>query len=346
MCIRWCDRAAFEWLAKVRESKAPLVARQPQAPLPPEDRRRLDAILALEKEGRVEVAAQQMEPLARRYPEDFLVQGLACHLDTRVAPKLPATREKCEAVAEKFPSEPAPLFQLATLALQQGQHLEAQGQLMRARQRMEANPGTPPEVWGDLAAFFQQTSSVTWAEQATQKAGNDSRTGPLRTWARQARRWKALPVDVSVSGVAVEREGEFIRAAKDIEDSLDKGPSTKAQARLTWLRREFPRAAVLHVLDCESHMRAGRPGPAKAACRQAVAAHEEAVQAHFILGWLTSASGPREEARTHLERVVALEPLHRQAWQLLAEQYRAVGMAEALKTLQGRYREQFAQEPR
>ena len=77
-----------------------------------------------------------------------------------------------------------------------------------------------------------------------------------------------------------------------------------------------------------------------------MAAHEEAVQAHFILGWLASASGPREEARTHLERVVALEPLHRQAWQLLAEQYRAVGMAEALKTLQGRYREQFAQELR
>ncbi|NOK34593.1 tetratricopeptide repeat protein [Corallococcus exercitus] len=338
--------AVVEWLAKVREGKAPLVAHQPQAPLPPEDRRRLDEILALDKAGRVEVAAQQMEPLARRYPEDFFVQRLACYLDARVAPKLPATREKCEAVAEKFPSEPAPLFQLATLALQQGQHLEAQGQLVRARQRMEVNPGTPPEVWGDLAAFFKETSSVTWAEQAIQKAGNDSRAEALRTWARQARRWKALPVDVSVSGVAVEREGEFIRAAKDVEDSLDKGLATKAQARLTWLRREFPRAPVLHVLDCEGHLRAGRQGPAKAACRQAVAAHEEAVQAHFILGWLASASGPREEARTHLERVVALEPLHKQAWQLLAEQYRAVGMAEALKTLQGRYREQFAQELR
>lgn len=338
--------AVVEWLAKVREGKAPLVAHQPQAPLPPEDKRRLDAIIALEKAGRVEVAAQQLEPLARRHPEHFLVQSLACYLDTRVAPKLPATREKCEAVAEKFPSEPAPLFQLTNQALQQGQHLEAQGQLVRARQRMEANPATPPEFWGDLAAFFKETSSVTWAEQALEKAGNDSRTETLRTWARQARRWKALPVDASVSGVAVEREGEFIRAAKEVEEALDKGQAAKAQARLTWLRREFPRAPVLHVLDCEGHMRAGRTGPAKAACRQAVAAHEEAVQAHFILGWLASTSGPREEARSHLERVVALEPVHQQAWQMLAEQYRAAGMTEALKTLQGRYREQFAQDLR
>ncbi|NTX17821.1 hypothetical protein HUA76_44375 [Myxococcus sp. CA056] len=339
-------QAVVDWLAKVREGKAPLVQHEPKTTLSPDDRRRLNEILALEKEGRVEVAAQQMEPLARRYPEDAHLQGLACYLDTRVAPKLPATREKCESAAEKFPDQAAALLQLAVLELHQERHLEAQGHLVRARQRMEANPGTPPEAWGDLAALFKQSSALTWAEQATQKMGNGARTEPLRTWALQARRWMALPVDASVSGVAVEREGELIRAVKDVEVYLDKGPATKAQARLAWLKREFPRAAVQHVLDCEVHMRAGRSGPARAACRRAVAAHEEAVQAHFILGWLASTSGPREEARTHLERVVTLEPQHMEAWRLLADQYRAVGMTEALKSLQGRYRERFSQELR
>ncbi|MCY1002041.1 hypothetical protein OWM54_33300 [Myxococcus sp. MISCRS1] len=149
-----------------------------------------------------------------------------------------------------------------------------------------------------------------------------------------------------MSGVAVEREGELIRAAKDVEAALDKGPAVKALTRLAWLKREFPRAAVRHVLDCEMNLRAGRLGPAKTSCRKAVAAYDEAVQAHFILGWMASMSGARAEARTHLERVVTLEPLHTEAWRLLAEQYRAAGMQEALKTLQGRYREQFAQELR
>ncbi|MFY2561032.1 hypothetical protein ACN469_25750 [Corallococcus terminator] len=338
--------AVVEWLAKVREGRAPLAQHQSKDSMSPEDRRRLDEVLALDKEGRVEVAAQQMAPLARRYSGDVRLQVLACYLDTRVAPKLPATREKCEAVAEKFPTEAASLLQLAVLDLQQEHHLEAQGHLVRARQRMEANPGTQPEVWGDLAALFKQTSSLTWAEQATQKAGGGAWAEPLRAWASQTRRWMALPVDVSVSGVAVEREGELIRAAKDVTTYLDKGQAGKAQARLAWLKREFPNAAVRHVVDCEVHLRAGRTGPARTACRRAVAAHEEAVQAHFLLGLLASTSGPREEARTHLERVVALEPLHREAWRLLAEQYRAVGMAEALKTLQGQYRERFAQELR
>lgn len=336
--------AVVRWLGLVREGKAQLVVRQPKTTLSPEDQRRFDAILALQQEGRFEVAAQQMEPLARRYPEDARLQGVACQLDTRVAPKLPATREKCAAIAERFPDQIAALFQLAIMDLHQEHPLEAQGQLVRALQRMEVNPGTPPEVWGELAALFKLTSSLTWAEQAVSKAGTGSRPETLRTWARQTRRWMALPAEVSVSGVAVEREGELIRAAKDVEAHLDQGQTSKAQTRLAWLKREFPRAAVQHVLDCEVHLRAERTRPARAACLRAVAEHEEAVQAHFLLGWMASTSGPREEARTHLERVVALEPQHKEAWRLLAEQYRAEGREEALRTLQGQYREHFAQE--
>ncbi|GEN13477.1 hypothetical protein SAMN05443572_10611 [Myxococcus fulvus] len=339
--------AIVDWLAKVRAGAAPLTQQPPKAStLTADDRRRLDTILTLDREGRVEVAAQQMEPLARFYPEDAHIQSLACYLGTRAAPKLPATREKCTSVAQKFSKDASPLLQLAVLDLQDGQHLEAQGHLVRARQRMEAAPGATPDVWGDLAALFKQTSSLTWTEQALAKTGDEQRTRAVRTWTVQTRRWMALPVEPSASGVAVEREGELIRAAKDVEASLDKGPATKAQTRLAWLKREFPRAAVQHVLDCEIHLRSGRLGPAKTACRKAVAANDDAVQAHFILGWMASMSGARTEARTHLERVVTLEPLHTEAWKLLAEQYRAAGMQEALKTLQGRYREQFAQELR
>ncbi|WP_164014150.1 tetratricopeptide repeat protein [Pyxidicoccus trucidator] len=330
------------WLEHMASAQAS-VAKGP-APLPSADRQRLDEILALDREGRSEVAAQQMESLSRFYPDHEQVQSLACYLGTRAAPRLPATRERCEATAARFPREAAPLMYLAVLQLQLGSPTEAQAHLAQARQRLEARPDTGPDLWADLSGLFKQTASLTWAEETARKAAGVKDAGKVLSWALQTRRWVALPVDPKLSGVDVAREGELIRAAKEVETSLDKGSMAKAQSRLSWLSREFPRAAVGHVLQCELHVRSGRASPARTACRKAVATHDEAVQAHFILGWLAVNAGSRQEARTHLERVVTLEPLHAEAWRLLAEQYRAAGMREALDGLKGRYREQFARE--
>ncbi|MCP3100358.1 hypothetical protein LZ198_15930 [Myxococcus sp. K15C18031901] len=338
--------AVVDWLAKVREGKVPLGPRHQAPPMARDDQKRLEEILSLDQQGRVEMAAQQVEPLARRYPEDARVQGIVCYLGTRAAPTLPATREQCEATAEHFRDAPQAPLHLAALDLRGGRPLEAQAQLLRARQRMAAQPATPAALWNDLAAFFKETGAVTYTEQALERAAGGRDFEALRSWTSQTRRWLALPTDVSRSGVAMEREGELVRAAKEVEVAFDKGPTSKVQSRLAWMKREFPRAAILHVFDCEVHLRAGRLGPARAACREAVAAHDEAVQAHFILGWLATNAGRRAEAREHLERVVTLEPRHMEAWRLLADQYRAVGMAEALKQLQTRYREEFAAELR
>lgn len=73
-----------------------------------------------------------------------------------------------------------------------------------------------------------------------------------------------------------------------------------------------------------------------------MALHEEAVQAHLLLGLM--ASGLSAEGRAHLERAIALEPELPEAWRMLADQYRAAGLREELRSLQERYRGQFARE--
>ncbi|HZI10489.1 MAG TPA: matrixin family metalloprotease [Myxococcus sp.] len=285
-------------------------------PLPSGARQEFEELLALDKQGRSEVAAQRMEPLVRRYPDHVEVQLLACYLYTRAAPRLPSTRERCEATAKRFPRQHAPLFNLARMELSVGRHAEAQAYLVQGRQRLEAGAGVDVAWWGDLAAFFKETSSVTWAEEAAARVAGDKRAGMVLTWARQTRRWVGLPAD---SGVPVEREGELVRAVKEVEAQLDKGQMGKAQARVASLAKQFPRAPAVEVLRCELHLRSGATGPARTACRKAVSAYDEAVAAHFILGWLAKTAGAKQEARTHLERVVALEPAHADAQRMLKD---------------------------
>jgi tetratricopeptide (TPR) repeat protein len=314
------------------------------AALPSGARQELEALLALDKQGRSEVAAQRMEPLVRRYPDHTEVQILACYLSTRAAPRLPSTRERCEATAARFPRQHAPLLNLAMMELHQDRRAEAQAYLVQARQRLEAGPPESGAWWVDLAVLFKETASVTWAEEAANRVPGDPKAGTVLTWARQTRRWVALPADPKVGGVPVEREGEVVRAVKEVEAQLDKGMMGRAQARVAALAKAFPQAPAVEALRCELHLRSGSSGPARTACRKAVAAYDEAVSAHFILGWLAANAGTRQEARTHLERVVALEPAHADAWRMLAEQYRAAAMGDALKDLKQRYRLQFSRE--
>jgi tetratricopeptide (TPR) repeat protein len=199
-------QSALAWTERALAGREPLGPEAP-SPLLPADARRLDEVMALDKQGRVEVAAHQLEPLVQRYPRDERVQVMACYLAVRTAPKLQATRERCESLASRFPT-------------------------------------------------------------------------------------------------------------------------------------------MVQVLQCELSLRSGQLAPARTACRKALAIHEETIQAHFILGWLAANTHAGEEARTHLERVIALEPAHPDAWRMLAEQYRTAGRSRELKELQERYRARFSRELR
>ncbi len=340
------DKAwVLQWTEHVLAGQVPLGPER-ATPLTPADARRLDEVLALDKEGRVEVAAQQLEPLARRYPLDERVQVMACYLAVRTAPKLPSTRERCEATVSRFPNQHALLLNLAALHFQAGNATEGQAYLLEARKRLESQPESPPEHWATLAEFFRNASCVTWAEQAAAKAPGTQQATQVLAWATQTRRWKALPLEPERSGVGAEREGDFIRAVKALEARMDKGPMAQVRTQLAALSRDFPRAPMVQVLQCELHLQSGQVGPARTACRKALALHEESVQAHFILGWLAANSRAGEEARKHFERVIDLEPTHSEAWKMLAEQYRTAGKAREFKDLQERYRARFSRELR
>ncbi|MBF5043062.1 hypothetical protein FGE12_11750 [Aggregicoccus sp. 17bor-14] len=332
------------WAERVQSGEEPLT-REPPQQLSAGDRKRFEQVVALEHAGRLEVAAQTLEPLVPRYRRNAAVQVMACYLSSRVAPSQPSTADRCEAADKAFPEEASPALNLASLRLQAKDPEGAEAHLVRARARLQAHPPEEnPGVWLALAGLLRNASCVSWAEEAAAQAKGQQGAEEVATWAARTRHWMGLPPPPAKSAVPPEQEGRFVRRVRDIEALLERGASAQARTATASLGKDFPGAPLVLQLQCEAQVRTGQLVPARALCLRALEAQEDLVQAHFLLGWMADAKHQPAEARPHLERVVALEPAHEEAWRLLARQYRAGGQGAQLEALKARYRAQFARE--
>ncbi|WP_375759129.1 tetratricopeptide repeat protein [Corallococcus exercitus] len=334
----------LEWTERVRASGVVLGPEGTPRSLTPLERQRLAEVIALEKAGRPEVAAEALEPLAVRHPHDERVQLLACYLAVHLTPGLEATRERCERAIARFPDEPSLRMNVALLHLHAGRFDEARDSLVAARRNLEARTEVEPAQWADLAALFLRAHCVTWAEQTAARAPGLSASAGVLEQAARLRRQVALPARAEAgTSPALEpaREGALVRAVSDVEALLHAGSSGPARERIAALARAFPASPSVTLLQCELHLLQGRLGSARTACERVLAFREDAVQAHLLLGVLATNTRAHARARKHLERVIALEPSRTEAWHLLAREYRGT---RQLRTLQARYREQFARD--
>jgi predicted Zn-dependent protease len=308
------------------------------------DRQKLREVFTLQQRGQWADAAEALEPLARSYPRNEQVQVLACLLASRAAPGLPATQQHCEATAASFPTEASALLILADLRLGAKDVPGARVYLAQAHQRLRERAPEDPGTWAHFAGLLSNASYVTWAEQAAAKAPKSARVEEILSWVTQTRRQTGLVPDAARSGVAPEREGEFIDRGRALWELIHRGSLASARSQVAQLGKDFPGAPGQQVFQCALHLRAGQREQARTACRRALQAYEELMHAHFLLGVIALETGAREEARTHLERTLALEPTNREVWQLLAKLYRTSGQGQALQGLQERYRARFAQD--
>ncbi|RKH10721.1 hypothetical protein D7X74_26935 [Corallococcus sp. CA047B] len=340
------------WTERVRSASVVLGPEGTPRALTPEERQRLAEVIALEKAGRPEVAAEALEPLAVRHPQDERVQLLACYLAVHLTPALAATRERCERAIARFPGEPSLRMNVALLHLHAGRFGAAQDSLLAARRNLEARADSEPALWADLAGLFLRAHCLTWAEEAAARAPGLAASATVLEQATRMRRQVALPArpdastgtrtpSASMPQMEPAREGALVREVFDIEALLHAGSSGTARERITALAQAFPQSPSVALVQCELHLLKGRLAPARAACERVLAAREDAVQAHLLLGVLATNTRAHARARAHLERVIALEPSRTEAWHLLAREYRGT---KQLGPLKARYREQFARD--
>ncbi|RKG96445.1 tetratricopeptide repeat protein [Corallococcus carmarthensis] len=337
----------LQWTERVRASGVVLGPEGTPRALTPLERQRLAEVIALEKSGRPEVAAEALEPLAVRHPQDERVQLLACYLAVHLTPGLDATRERCERAIARFPDEPSLRMNVALLHLHAGRFDEARDSLVAARRNLEARAVVEPAQWADLAGLFLRAHCVTWAEETAARAPGLAASSVVMEQAARLRRQVALPPARPEAGtfplpsLEPAREGDLVRAVSDVEALLHAGSSGPARERIAALSQDFPVSPSVALLQCELHLFQGRLGSARTACERVLAFREDAVQAHLLLGVLATNTRAHARARKHLERVIALEPSRTEAWHLLAREYRGT---RQLRTLQARYREQFARD--
>jgi tetratricopeptide (TPR) repeat protein len=330
--LQWTER-----VVAVGTAPAPASA----IPLSVADAVDLKDAMALAREGHHELADQRLAPLVTRYPLDENVQDLACYLGLKLSPTLTATSERCEAALVLFPNDVALMASAAVVRLQHRRFDEALSLIRRIREDLESRQDVSPEHWAALAGLSHDASCVTWAEQAARKAQGDPAAAQIQTWVAQVRSWWALPADVARSRVNIESEADVIRTAVDIDAHLAAGQVDVARNEWAALAEVYPQAPIVQILDCAVKARARLFGPARAACRRALAADDAASQAYFLLGWMAAATGAGLEARSDFERALSLAPWHEQSWQFLAQVYRRAGESRELKTLRARYETQF-----
>ncbi|HET9450359.1 MAG TPA: hypothetical protein VFO83_05730, partial [Aggregicoccus sp.] len=222
---------ALAWAQRVDEGRERL-EREPPQQLSVGDRARFEQVRALDREGRIEVAAQTLASLVPLYPRNLQVQVMACYLGLRVAPTAAATRERCEATAQAFPEEASAPMNLAKLRLDAGDPAGAQPHLAEARQRLLAHPPAEDSSWSHLAGLLRNTWCVSWAEEAAAHAKDAARTAEVTAWAARTRRWSGLPPASSPHAVAPEREGDFVRGVREVEAQLVRQAPAQARASL------------------------------------------------------------------------------------------------------------------
>ncbi len=292
------------------EELASAPARPARGGLTQKDQQSLRAAASRLSAGDAEGAWELLEPLLSRPSAPPVVHLLAC--DVAVFRKKPAEAQTvCSRAAEIAPDEAAPVLQLATLQLDQGQVGEARKLVGRAFALLAKNGGAAG--WQYLARIAQRTSSVSWAEAAADRAGADA--ADIRAWAQRVRRSTGLSPRASVPP---EREGEYVEAVRQAQRDIDAGRLSTARKRAATLTRDFPGTSGGLVLTCAIDVNLGKLAAARSQCARALEVYDEDVSARFVLAVVLASSGARAEAVPHLERVLALDPGHEDAKTTLA----------------------------
>jgi Flp pilus assembly protein TadD len=183
-----------------------------------------------------------------------------------------------------------------------------------------------PET-GPVADARKQMSqgSLSAASQTLAAAGSSSEASAAAAELREARRRLGLPADSKRFSLPVDAEPDYALAVQDAGRLMQAGRTREAQLAIDRSLKKYPGAPGLLVAQCELLMRQGRPRAAGKPCSDAIAVMEDLPRAHYLLGCIQAETGQPERAITSLKRAIALEPNDQQAWDALAQLYKALG---------------------
>jgi predicted Zn-dependent protease len=298
-----------------------------------------DAVDALNA-GRREQAWTLLQPVAQRHPRNAVVGMLACHLVVG-HPRAEDARAVCDKAAALTPQDPRPLLEAASAYLRSGNDARAAPLVLAAAARAAAAPPDAKlalrvaEIAGTVGALSSGEAALAHTGRTSPELARkvDRLSGALTA----ARRRLALPRDAARWGVPPEKEPAFATAFWDAEARIAKSDPAAAHARLRDFSAAYPNAPATDLLACEAEVRAHRAAAAEPRCEAALAKWDEVTRAHTLLGQIAAQSGRATAAEGHLRRAIQLDPTEKNAWQELAQLYRATHATQSLADLRAQH---------
>jgi predicted Zn-dependent protease len=310
----------------------------PREQLSVADARRFNEAVQDEHAGRLERAAQELEPLLARYPKEAQVQQMACYLAHRRAPAAPETVAVCRAAAQLAGVKPDLLLVLAHALLNQEDRRGAVEALGRAETGLA---GAKPEAgtWLYLAGLYQQADTCSGTERVAAHISTLAAAAALVADCTRLRRWTGLPN--GSQAVSFERENEYVAAVRQAQTEIDGRKLEQARSHIQQLEQAFPGAPGAALLTCQLQSRGTSLPKAKSACAVAAKAFVDAVYPQYILGTVALSEGRWKEASSYLSRAVELDDKFEASWSSLALAEQHLGDKKGLEELKARYQSQF-----
>lgn len=283
-------------------------------------------------------ALAELDNVLAAYPANATMHQLKCEL--LLALKDKAADKACARVIELAPGDPNPHIAIAIAALANKDVAGARAALVLAEDKIANLKDGAPAAWKKVLALYVQLGSLTWLEDAAQKAkldGDPTLASVAQTRARYG-------VQRGAKYVKPEGEADLVAAVRTALSLVYANKFGEADRAIAAGEKKWPGAPGFEGVRCDLLMRQSQFGPAKAACARALATDPHESWALYLTGVLdlrepgTSAAGKEK-----LKAAIAADPELAQAWRTLAKAYARDKDKAALDELGKAYTAKFNQ---
>jgi tetratricopeptide (TPR) repeat protein len=230
----------------------------------------------------------------------------------------PATRAACAHASELAPGDPTPHIVVAEALVRAGDVVGARAELEKAETKVGNVQTNQADAWRRVIGIYLGMGSLTWTEEALDKAKLDKEPAAAQVAQTRAR------YGVRRGSKLVKPEDEAV-LVKSIRDALDLIYASKfgdAATAIAKAERRWPGAPGLLAARCDLAFRQKELDAARAACQRALAADPDESWALYLSGVIafrdTSPAGTRLGIEK-LRAAIAKDPDLGQAWRALGK---------------------------
>jgi predicted Zn-dependent protease len=190
----------------------------------------------------------------------------------------------------------------------------------------------------DEAYRLLRADRLTDAEAAIAQGGTSAFADRGREEIAHRRRFGGLPPDAATRlHIAADQEPAYLAAVDAAYDRWHDDDFANAKQLADAGLKDYPDAPGLLAIACGAELGVKHLAAADKLCAKAIAGWDDTFLAHRFAAQIALAGGKQAIAAQHLERIIAVEPKDGNAWHDLADVYRGMKDAAALKSLQDRW---------